>query len=107
MSSTITVQLDALEVLAAELTALAGELSDDADRCAAVAGPLAGGLGGDAGLSAIAAAGAWASLTRVVADGTRTVGVTLSAAVAAYRAADEARVRRLGPRLPEFVAVAW
>jgi hypothetical protein len=107
MSSTLSVQLDALEALAGELTALAGELSDDADRCASAAGAFAAGLNRDECLTAVSAATAWASLARAVAESTRAVGATLSAAVSAYRAAEEARAERIARRRLEFVAVAW
>jgi hypothetical protein len=99
------VQLDALEALAGELTALAGELSDQGDRCASTVGGLLAGLSGDACLDAIGAARAWAALAHAVADGTRVVGATLSAAVAAYRAAEAERAERIALRRLPFVAV--
>jgi hypothetical protein len=107
MSSTISVQLDALAALADELTALAGELADDADRCGGAAEALYAGLSGDEGLAAFGAATTWAALSRAVADATRSVGFTLSAAVTAYRSAEAARARAVAlPRL-EFAAVGW
>ena len=107
MSSTISVQLDALDALAGELTALAGELSDDADRCASAAGALAAGLNRDEGLTAAGAAGTWAALARAVAEATHAVGTTLGAAVVSYRAAEAARADSIGRRRLESVAVAW
>ncbi len=94
MSSTITVQLDALEALAGELTALAGELSDDAERCSSAAGALHAGLSGDEGLTATCAATAWSALTSALADATRAVAATLVAAVTAYRAAEATRAEQ-------------
>src|SRR5215217_3780343 len=87
MSTTISVQLDALEALAGELTALAGELADDADRCAGAASTLAGALGGSEGLTAGSAAATWSALAHAVADGVRAMAGVLAAALAAYRAA--------------------
>jgi hypothetical protein len=107
VSTTISVQLDTLDALAGELTALAVDLADDADRCAAAVGALAAGLSGDEGLSAVWAARTWAALAHAVADATRAVAGTLTAAVTAYRAAEAARARSIGRRPREFVAVAW
>ena len=107
MSSTISVQLDALDALAGELTALAGDLSDDADRCASAAGALAAGLNRDEGLTAAWGANRWAALARAVAEATHAVGATLGAAVTAYRAAEAARAESIDRRRLEYVAVAW
>ena len=108
MSSTISVQLDSLDALAGELTALAGELSDDADRCASAAGALAAGLNRDEGLTA-----AWAGRRRGRPWPARwprprtPSGATLGAAVSSYRAAEAARAESIGRRRLEYVAVAW
>jgi hypothetical protein len=107
MSSTISVQLDALDALAAELTALAGELRDDADRCASAAGALATGLNQDESLTAAWAARSWAAFADAVADATRAVAATLGAAVTAYRTAEAARTEAIGRRGLDHVAVAW
>ena len=107
MSSTISVQLDSLDALAGELTALAGELSDDADRCASAVGALAAGLNRDEGLTAAWAAGRWAALAGAVAEATHSVGATLGAAVTSYRAAEAARAESIARRRLESVAVAW
>jgi uncharacterized protein YukE len=107
MSSTLSVQFDSLDALAGELTALAGELSDDADRCASAAGALAAGLNRDEGLTAAWAAGRWAALARAVAEATHAVGATLGAAVSSYRAAEAARAESIGHRRLAYVAVAW
>jgi hypothetical protein len=90
MCSTISVQLDAVEALAAELSALAVELDDDADLCRSRAGALSAALDGHEGWTAGATATAWGSLTAVVAARTAAVAATLTAAAAAYRAADAA-----------------
>jgi hypothetical protein len=107
MSSTITVQLDSLDALAGELTGLAGELSDDADRCAAAGSVLASGLNRDEGLTAVWAAATWAALARAVAEATQAVAATLGAAVLSYRSAEAARAESIGRRRLEHVAVAW
>ena len=107
MSTTISVQLDALEALAGELTALAAELADDADRCAGAASTLARALGGGEGLTAGSAATTWSTLTRAVADGIRAMAGVLTAALAAYRAAEHSRAARIGGFRRDSVAVAW
>jgi uncharacterized protein YukE len=107
MSTTITVQLDALDALAGELTALSGELADDADRCAAAGRALAAGLSRDEGLTTAWAAGRWTALARAVAEATHAVGAALADAVVSYRAADEARAQAIGHGRLEYVAVAW
>ncbi len=107
MSSTISVQLDALDALARELTALAGDLHDDAGRCSAAAGALRSGLTLDEGLTAVWAASSWAALARTVADGTQTVAAALGAAVTAYREAERIRSLSIGRRGRPPVAVAW
>ena len=103
MCSTISVQLDALDALAAELAALAGELDEDASRCRSTAGSLPAALDGHEGWAAGATTTAWGSLTAVVAARTAAVATTLTRATAAYRAADAALARDLGSREPERV----
>ncbi|GAA3183563.1 hypothetical protein GCM10010531_42240 [Blastococcus jejuensis] len=105
MSSTITARLDLLDALARELAGLADELADDADRCARAAGALSAGLGRDEGLTAGAAARAWATLARALSDGTRSVAAALAAAVAAYRLAEQDRAEQLRPGGRGFRAV--
>jgi hypothetical protein len=91
----ITVRLDAVEALAAELAALAGELSDEAALCRSTATSLYSALSGDAGWSAGSAATAWAALAEVVGARSGAVAGTLVSAVAAYRAADAAMAERI------------
>lgn len=107
MSSIITVQLDALDALAGELSALAGELLDDAERCSSAAGALADGLSHDEALNAAWAAGLWASLARAVSDAARAVADTLRAAIEAYRAAEAVRARSITGLGGRALAVAW
>ncbi len=87
---TISVQLDALGALAAELAGLAAELGDDADLCRSAGASLYAALDGDEGWTSRGAAIAWSSLTAVVAARTAAVAATLTAATDAYRAADGA-----------------
>ena len=104
MSAVITVQLDRIEALAAELAALARALSDDARLCSSTAASFATALGGDDGWHARAAATAWEALLELLADDAGALSATLDGAVAAYRAADAGLAgaidpgRRDGPR---------
>lgn len=107
MSSTISVQLDALEALAGELTALAGELGGDADRCASAAGALSAALNRDEGLNAAWAATSWAGLAHAVGDATGAVAATLGVAVTAYRDAEAARAEIIARSLRQYVVGAW
>jgi hypothetical protein len=88
--ASFTVVPDAVDALAAELGALAAELTDDADRTRSSAASLRAALGGHEGWLAGAAATAWAGLYEVLAARTRALGGTLAAAAAAYRAEDAA-----------------
>ena len=98
MCSTISVQLDAVEALAAELAALAAELDDDGDLCRSLAGALSAALDGHEGWTAGATATAWGSLAAVVAARTAAVAATLTRATAAYRAQDAALSEGIGAR---------
>ena len=92
----ISVRPDVLEALAAELSVLAAELSEDADLCRSVAQSFMTALGGTEGWTAGACATAWASLADVLADGAQSLAGTLSAVVAAYADEDfglSARIR--------------
>ena len=99
MSAVITVQLDAVEALAAELAGLAGRLSDDARLCTSTAASFATALGGDDGWRARATATDWALLTEVLAEGAGALATTLRGAVAAYRAADAGLAGAIDPGL--------
>jgi hypothetical protein len=91
----ISVRPAALQTLAAELSALAGELEQDAELCRAAAHSFATALGGAEGWTAGASATAWASLEEALADGARALAGTLSAAVARYAAEDHALSARI------------
>jgi hypothetical protein len=107
MSSIISVQLDAVQALAAELHALAAELDDEAALCRSTAGSLGAALPGEVGRLAADAGSAWSGLTGLLADRSRAVAATLAGAVDSYRATDLALSQRLGSRRSGAVAVAW
>jgi hypothetical protein len=107
MSSILSVQLAAVAALAAELSALAADLEDDAALCGGTAGALSAALPGEAGWAAADAGTAWAGFTGLLAARTRAVAGTLAAAVDSYRAADRALAERLASRRSGAVAVAW
>ena len=100
MCSTISVQLDAVDALAAELTALAAELGEEDGLCRSTAASLSAALEGHEGWTAGATATAWGALAGVVAARTSAVATTLTGATAAYRAADAALAQGIGPREP-------
>src|SRR3954466_11824163 len=85
---TISIQLDTVQALAAELAVLSSQLADDAALCRSGAASLIQALARDAGWAAGSPATAWAALTGIVSDRTDAVAATLVAAVASYRAAD-------------------
>ena len=74
---------DAVTAFADELTALAGDLQEDADRCRGVAGSLSRALDGNEGGTAESAATAWAGLGEVLAERTAALARTVAGAVQA------------------------
>ncbi len=84
----VLVRPEGVTALADELTALAAELSDDADRCRTAAGALVRALDGDDGWTAGAVATAWARLEELLAEQTAALARTFTAAVQAYLAED-------------------
>jgi hypothetical protein len=99
VSAVITIQLDAVEALAAELAALARALGDDVRLCSSTAGSFAAALAGDDGWRARAAATAWSSLAELLADDAGAMATTLSGAVQSYRAADAGLAGAIDPGL--------
>lgn len=95
MPTVVSIQLDHVEALAAELAALAGALSDDVALCTSSAARLRAALGGDEGWHAGAAAAGWAGLLRLLRADTDAVASTLTAATVSYRAVDEAVRERI------------
>jgi hypothetical protein len=106
MSAILSVQLDAVQGLAAELAVLAADLAGDAALCRSTAMFFGPALGGEEGWTAAEVAAAWSDLTGVVADRADAVAGTLLAAVAAYRAEDTALAERIGSSGREYVPVA-
>jgi hypothetical protein len=106
MSSIISVQLDEVSALAAEIAALGAELDERAHLCRGAATVLADALGGIEGWTASGVAVAWSSLVALVADRAGAAAGTLVAAVAAYRAADAAMAGRMCPADPGYAVPA-
>jgi hypothetical protein len=99
MSALISVQLDAVEELAAELATLAVALAHEGPLCTATAGSLATALGGREGFSALSAGSGWPHLVDSLAGRARTISTTLSAAVVGYRALDAGTAQRIAGRV--------
>jgi hypothetical protein len=97
MGAPVEVGPEELAALAAELTALAAELADDADGCRAAAAGLADALTGPEGRRAGVLLTAGASLTRALADDAAGLARTLTAALDSYRSLDAALAGRLTP----------
>lgn len=95
MSTIIRVQLDAVEALSVELSALAGELDDQTRACRTAASALFAALPGEQGLTAGAAAGTWAVLLAALTDRTAAVSGVLRTSVDAYRSEDAALAGRI------------
>jgi len=94
----VLVRPEALAALAGELTGLATELFDDADRCRAAAGSLSTALDGEEGWSAGAAGAAWAELGEVLAGRTAALAQSVDGAARAYVDEDARRAGWMGRR---------
>lgn len=88
MSTTITAQFDAIELLAAELTGLAAELAGEAQLCRSTAVSLGTAVSGTTGEQAGAAGSGWAAVLELLGRQAGALAATLSAAVDSYRTAD-------------------
>jgi hypothetical protein len=88
VSHLISVQLDVLAGLLAELRALGGELAEEERFTAAGSRSLERALGGPVGEEAAQAGSEWAGALAVVAARTLAVAASLDGALAAYRRAD-------------------
>jgi hypothetical protein len=97
VSHLISVQLDALAALLAELSALGVELAQEGELCAATGRSLAGALEGPVGVDAGLAGAGWTELVTTLAARTLAVAASLEAAVATYRAADAGIAGQLDP----------
>ena len=90
MEPGITVHLDEVGMLAAELSGLAAELDDGARTCRSAGVRLRSALGGYEGWRAGALTTAWAALAEGVADRAGAVAASLVAATVSYREVDGA-----------------
>jgi hypothetical protein len=96
VSHLISVQLDALAGLLAELRELGGELADDQQLTAAAGRSLAQSLTGPVAEEAGLAGAEWSGALGALAARTLAVAAGLDAALAAYRAADLGLAGQLG-----------
>jgi hypothetical protein len=88
VSHLISVQVDVLAGLLADLRVLGGELTEDEQLTAASARSLQRALPGPVGEEADLAGAAWASALAALAARTLAVAASLDAALSAYRVAD-------------------
>jgi hypothetical protein len=88
VSHLISVQLDVLGRLLAELRALGAELTEDGQLTSATDRSLERALAGPVGEEAELAAAEWAGALAALATRTLAVAATLDAALTAYRVAD-------------------
>lgn len=88
MSHLISVQLDVLAGLLAELRSLGAEFTEEGQLTAASGRSLARALAGPVGEEAALAGTDWAGALSALAARTLAVAATLDAALAAYRTAD-------------------
>jgi hypothetical protein len=98
MEPGITVHLDEVGMLAAELSGLAAELDDGARTCRSAGARLRSALGGYEGWRAGALTTAWAELAEAVAGRAGAVAASLVAATVSYREVDAALAP--GPAVP-------
>lgn len=106
MTPIISVQLDEVSALAAELAGLAAQLDDRTRLCRSAAALSTDALGGSEGSTAAAVATTWSSLVGLVVERTDAAAGALASAVAAYRAADAAIADRWCPADPGFTPPA-
>jgi hypothetical protein len=106
MSALISVQLDAVQALAADLASLATALAEEVPLCSSTARSVATALAGREGLLAWSAASGWAGLVDAMAGRTGAISTVLSSAVEAYRAADTQLSQRIGAGPVGVTAIA-
>ena len=95
MSDLISVQLDVLGGLLADLRALGGELAEEGQLASASAWSLQRAVAGPVGEEAHRVGSQWAGALAALSARTGTVAATLDAALAAYQAADLELARQL------------
>jgi len=97
VSHLISVQLDALGALLAELSALGVELEQEGELCAATGRSLGAALEGPVGADAEIAGADWTDLVTTLAARTLAVAASLQVAVATYRVVDAGIAGQLDP----------
>jgi hypothetical protein len=97
----LSIERAGLRALAAELSALGGELAEDAELCRSTARSFTTALGGLDDGTAEGAASAWAALDELLADSVSALAGTLTAAVDAYAARDQALAARIASGRPD------
>jgi hypothetical protein len=97
----ISVRPAALRALAAELSALAVELADDADLLRSTGRSFRSALGDSEGWTADLAAGGWARLQEQLADGASALAGTFDTAAAGYTAQDYSLAARIAAGTPD------
>jgi hypothetical protein len=100
-AESVVVEPDAVAALAAELSALAADLLDDAATCEGAATSFIAALGEGDGRRPSTTAGAWAALYRLLAGQTAALAATLTTAVAATVAHDSALAVGIGTHRPD------
>jgi hypothetical protein len=90
VSEPIVLRVDAVDVLVADLTGLAGEMSTGADECRSASPSLAAALPGEAGSVAAAAVTGWAAYLESLAQQIGSWSAALGSICAEYRVVDAA-----------------
>ncbi|HEV7871892.1 MAG TPA: hypothetical protein VGO95_11610 [Modestobacter sp.] len=98
MSALISVQLDVLAGLLAELRALGAELAEEQRLTSATSWSVRGALAGPVGEEAALAGSEWAQALTALAARTLEVTATLDAALGSYRATDLGLAGEMGSR---------
>jgi len=93
---TVTMQLDAVQALAAQLTELGAELAVDGGTARAEGTRLGQALSGPAADELATAGAGWAGLVESLVGRTQAVTGGLEQAVASYRALDGLLTQRMG-----------
>jgi hypothetical protein len=99
VSALISVQLDVLAGLLAELRALGAELTEEQQLTAATGRSVGGALAGGVGEEAALAGAEWCGVLAALAARTLAVAATLDAALSSYRAADLGLAGQIGARV--------
>lgn len=96
MTTPIVVQPDVLDGFAADLLALAADLSTEADECSRAAGSMETAVDGTVGSRAVSAGRSWSRFLESLSQHVATCSTALYTVAAEYRAGDAALAHRLG-----------